>query len=133
MVCVAASDSLAVRPAARADLSDISDVIFRIEASNATGSGALEFTKDQLIYNSVTDTYHWNTGAQYIFDAFSNPIGMLQNANLALLVNDSKRHLGRFAVQAGASETTFTITLAQLTFATLPADLTAAARAWRRT
>ena len=112
-------------PAALANLSDISNVIFRIEASNATGTGAVEFTKDQLVYNPVSDTYHWNTGTHFIEDALFNPIATLQNANLGLRINDSKRISGAFAVQAGSSDTTFTITLAQLTFTTLPGGLAA--------
>jgi hypothetical protein len=112
-------------PAVLADLSDISNVIFRIEASNATGSGSLEFTRDQLTYDSGSDTYHWNVGAEFILDAFATPIATLQNASLALTINDSKRISGAFAVQAGDSDTTFNITMAQLTFGTLPADLTA--------
>lgn len=122
---LALAAALLMAPGVLADLSDISNVIFRIEASSTVGSGSLEFTKDQLIYDSGTDSYHWNAGAQYILDAFSTPIATLQNASLALTVNASKRISGTFAVQAGESDTTFAITMAQLTFPTLPADLTA--------
>jgi hypothetical protein len=115
--------ALALAPGALADLSDISDVIFRIEASNDSGTGVLEFTKDQLTYNPSTDTYTWNTGTQFIFDEFFNPIATLQNANLALQMNDLKKVAGAFAVQAGDTDTTFTLTLAQLTFDTLSPPL----------
>jgi len=115
---------LALACGASADLSDISDTIFRIEATNATGTGFLEFAKSQLTYNPVTDSYHWNTGSQFILDEFFTPIATLQNANLALTVNDTKKIAGAFAVQSGDTDTTFTITMAQLTFDTLPASLT---------
>jgi hypothetical protein len=117
--------ALFIASAGFADLSNISNVIFRIEATNGTGTGFLEFTKDQLVYNPVTDTYHWNIGSQPILDAFFNPIATLQNANLALRVNDIKKIAGAFAVQAGETDTTFTLTMAQLTFNTLPASVTA--------
>lgn len=125
--CLLTLGLLLLVPATRADLSDISNVIFRIEATNSTGTGALEFTKDQLVYNPVTDTYHWNIGTQVIEDALFNPIATLQNANLALQMNATKKIAGAFAVQSGDTNTTFTITMAQLSFDTLPAPLASAA------
>lgn len=110
--------------AATADLSEISDVIFRIEAANETGSGFIEVTKDQLSYHPSTDSYHWDTGSQVIFDDLFNPIATLQNANLALMVNASKKIAGGFSLQAGDSDTTFLIQLPQLSFDTLPEALT---------
>ncbi len=118
--------ALIIAPAGFADLSQISDVIFRIEATNATGTGFLEFTKADLVYNPVSDTYHWNQSlAMPIEDGFGDTIATLQNANLALRINDVKKIAGAFAVQAGETDTTFTLTMAQLTFNTLPASVTA--------
>jgi hypothetical protein len=125
--CLSLGLVLALASGALADLSDISDVIFRIEASNDTGAGVLEFTKDQLTYNPTTDTYTWNTDTQFILDEFFTPIATLQNANLALQMNATKKIAGAFAVQSGDTDTTFTMTMAQLSFDTLPAPLTMAA------
>ncbi len=113
---------LLVAATAPADVPGISDVIFRIEATNATGSGFLEFTSDQLVYNPVSDSYHWDmVVATVIENEFGDAIATLQNANLGLLINDSKKIAGAFAVQAGTSDTTFSIQLPQLSFSTLPA------------
>jgi hypothetical protein len=109
---------------ASADLSEISDVIFRIEATNATGTGFIEVTRDQLVYHPTTDSYHWDTGPQIIYDDLLEPVATLQNANLALLVNATKKTAGGFSVQAGDTDTTFTIQLPQLSFDALPEALT---------
>ncbi|NLG44725.1 MAG: hypothetical protein GX547_15900 [Phycisphaerae bacterium] len=119
--CLSIGLVLALASGALADLSDISEVIFRIEASNASGTGVLEFTQDQLVYNANTDTYIWNTGTQFIFDEFFTPIATLQNANLALQLNSTKKIAGAFAVQSGSTDTVFTITMPQLSFANLAA------------
>ncbi len=108
------------------DLDDISNVIFRIEATNGAGTGVLEFTRDELVYNPVSDSYHWNTGTQVIFSDTFDVIATLQNANLGIYQNDPKKIAGAFAVAAGDSDTTFTIQLPQLSFDALPASATAA-------
>ncbi len=124
-VTFAALAMLVAVSSASADLSGISDVIFRIEATNATGTGFIEVTKDQLVYHPTTDSYHWNLPASLvIFDDLFNPIATLQNANLAILKNATKKIAGAFAVQAGDSETTFDIQLPQLSFGTLIEPLT---------
>jgi hypothetical protein len=116
---------LAAVSSASADLSGISDVIFRIEATNATGTGFIEVTKDQLVYHPTTDSYHWNLPVSLVIqDDLFQTIATLQNANLAILKNATKKIAGAFAVQAGDSETTFEIQLPQLSFGTLPEPLT---------
>ena len=117
--CLSLGLVLALASGALADLSDISEVIFRIEATNASGTGVLEFTRDQLVYNPSTSTYIWNTATQFIYDQFFTPIATLQNANMALQLDSTKKIAGAFAVQSGSSDTIFTITMPQLTFATL--------------
>jgi hypothetical protein len=109
---------------ALADISDISEIIFLIQATNETGSGSIQVTSDQLVYHESSDTYTWTIGSQVIFDDLYNPIATLQNANLALMINDTKKIAGGFSVQAGDSETTFSIQLPQLSFDTLPEPLT---------
>jgi hypothetical protein len=110
-------------PTALADLSQISNVIFRIEATNASGTGYLEFTRDQLTYNPLNDSYTWSTGAIPIFDNEFDLIATLTNAQVAIRVDGVKKIGGAFAVQAGTTITTFVITLAQLTFNTLPPNV----------
>lgn len=124
--CLSLGLVLALASGALADLSDISEVIFRIEATNASGTGVLEFTRDQLVYNPSTSTYIWNTATQFIYDEFFTPIATLQNANMALQLDSTKKIAGAFAVQSGSSDTIFTITMPQLTFATLATPSAAA-------
>ncbi|MGD8454379.1 MAG: hypothetical protein PVJ57_21405 [Phycisphaerae bacterium] len=110
--------SLFVSPA----LAEVSPMIFRVEASNASGSGAIEFTADELIYDPDNGTWHWTTGEHEIVDDFGVPIAMLYFASLE--IREAPRIGGNFYLQAGTSLTTFEITLPQNSFPRLPADLT---------
>ncbi len=98
-------------------LADVSDIIFRVTATNEAGTGSFEATFDQMIYYPVQQAWVWGTGAVPIEDEFGTPIALLQNANV-LLQADPKIAVG-FSVQSGASLTTFTIESAVLSFPTI--------------
>ncbi len=101
----------------------ISDVIFRIEATNNEGTGYLEFTKDQLVYNPGTNQWTWSTGFHEILNEWGDPIATLDNATIGLIKDplpDKFYYISLgLAVHAGASDTVFFVQSAQLSFGTL--------------
>ncbi len=99
---------------------DVSDIIFRVTATNDAGSGSFEATFDQMVYYPTQQVWVWSTGAVPIMDDDfgTTQIAVLQNANV-LLQADPKIAMG-FSVQSGASLTTFTIESAVLSFPTIP-------------
>jgi len=99
-------------------IADLSGVAFRVEASNDTGTGAIEFGLNDLTYDKETNTWSWAQGSAIdILDEDEDIVATLQNANV-FIQGDPSINLG-FAVQAGGSDTTFTITTALLSFATI--------------
>ena len=110
-----------------ADAGDISNVIFRIEASNTIGSGYVEFTADQLTYNPTTNQWVWSTGYNEILDDM-DVIATLDSATLKLVkdpaaVNKPYYIEFGFTLHAGAADTDFFIKSALISFATLPPAL----------
>lgn len=101
---------------------EISEVIFRIEATSTAGTGALEFTADELIYDPDDGTWLWSTGPHEIVDDFGMPIATLYFASLR--IGDAQRIDGTFSLQAGPSLTTFEVMLPHKAFPSVPADLT---------
>ncbi len=100
---------------------DISDVVFRVEATNDSGSGSVEFTSDVLTYLPGLDAYTWTLPfATEIWDDDTPflQIATLQSGNL-LISADPKIALG-FSVISGDSDTAFTITSPLLGFTTIP-------------
>jgi len=66
----------------------ISNVIFRVEASNASGWGYKEFTADELVYNAGTNQWTWATGAWDIplnGAPGGDPIAQLGNATIGFV------------------------------------------------
>jgi hypothetical protein len=97
---------------------DLAGAAFRIEASNGTGSGVLEWGLNDLTYDKETNTWSWSQGSSIeILDEDEDVVATLQNANV-YIQGDPSINLG-FAVQAGDTDTTFTITTALLSFATI--------------
>ncbi len=116
---------------AAAQAGTISNVIFRVEASNAQGWGYAEFTSDQLVYNSGTNSYGWSTIATDIFkngDPFEDTIAMLNSATLTLVSSPAagsayRINLG-FNVGSGLSDTRFTIWSPKIGFnSTIPPSM----------
>lgn len=96
-------------------LGSISDVVLRIEASNSQGSGVWEVLYDEAFYQRSTDTYAWQLDAPtQIRNAAGQTIATISNAS-SMIVGDPVINLN-FLVIAGASDTTFTITSALLSF-----------------
>lgn len=96
----------------------ISDVVLRIEATNAQGTGVWEVMYDEAFYHRATDTYHWESAETAVI---SNASGQV----IATVVNASEMIIGdpvinlNFLVIAGAADTTFTISSALLSFPAL--------------
>lgn len=92
----------------------ISNVVFRIEASNANGTGFYEATFDQGVYIPDPGIFIWSGGPQQINDDSGRPIALLGQASTTI-VEDPVIGMG-FTVTAGLSDTTFTITSANVSF-----------------
>lgn len=109
-----------------ADAGNVSNVIFRIEASNTVGNGYLEFTSDQLTYNPATNQWVWTTGFNEILDGM-DVVATLDAATLKLVKDPDPTkpyylELG-FTVHAGEADTDFFIKSALIDFPTLPAAI----------
>jgi hypothetical protein len=102
-------------------VADISNVVFRIEATNAAGSGSFEVTKDKLKFNPQTGTYTWNLPAPITLTGVGGPVAVLDGADLTLK-SDPQVSLG-FAVLSGMTTTTFIIESALLSFPPIPAGV----------
>jgi hypothetical protein len=108
-----------------AEAGDISSIIFRIDATNTVGSGYLQFTSDQLVYNASTNQWVWSTGFNEILDG-TDVIATLDSATLKL-VKDPALHKPYyiefgFTLHSGTADTDFSITSALISFATLPPE-----------
>ena len=102
-------------------VADISEIVFRIEATNAAGSGSFEVTKDKLKFNPQTGMYTWVQLTPITLTGAGGSVAELTQATLALK-SDPQVNLG-FAVLSGTSTTTFTIDSALLSFPTIsPAE-----------
>jgi hypothetical protein len=115
---------LFVLSAPLAQAGDVSNVIFRIDATNAGGSGFLEFTADQLVYNPGTNRWGWNTGLVEIENGSGDTIAILDQANVQYVkdpVADSYYYIQLgFALHAGSSDTNISIQSALLSFPMIP-------------
>ena len=117
--------------AAIAHAGTISNVIFRVEASNAEGWGYAEFTSDQLVYHSGNHSYTWGATATDIFkngDPLEDAIAVLNSAALLLVsspaAGDAYRMNLGFNVTSGLSDTRFTIWSPKIGFgSTIPASM----------
>lgn len=96
----------------------ISNVVLRVEATNAQGTGVLEIPYDEACYHRSVDTYAWQMDqAQTIRNSSGQTIATLSSANTTI-IGDPVINLN-FLVIAGAADTTFTITSALLSFPTI--------------
>lgn len=102
-------------------VADISNVVFRIEATNAAGSGSFEVTKDKLKFNPLTGTYTWNLPAPITLTGVGGPVAVLDGGDLTLK-SDPQVSLG-FAVLSGTTTTTFIIESALLSFPPIPSSV----------
>lgn len=98
---------------------DTSDIVFSVTATNAGGSGTFEVPADDLIFDPATGGYRWAQQTPVpIFDEVTRGIvATLVTGNL-FIQTDPQINLG-FSVQAGDSDTEFTITSALLSFPTI--------------
>lgn len=102
-------------------VADISNIVFRIEATNAAGSGFFEVTKDKLKFNPQTGTYTWDLPSPITLTGVGGPVAVLDAADLTLK-SDPQVSLG-FAVLSGTTTTTFIIESALLSFPPIPASV----------
>lgn len=91
---------------------DLSNVVFRIEATNSLGSGVYEVTADQGSWDG--DTYTWGGGNVDIMDEGGNVIATLMHAQVNAVADPQVGIL--FDVVAGATDTQFTISSGELSF-----------------
>ena len=112
---------------ASASAGNISNVIFRIDASNTVGSGYLEFTSDLLTYVPATNQWTWSTGMQEIQDTGGDVIATLDAATLKLVKDPTVNkpyyiELG-LTLHAGTADTDFVVKSALIDFPTLPPEI----------
>lgn len=110
--------SLAMFLVTSAAVADFSPIVFRIEATNAAGSGYYEVPKEKLTFNPQTGMYTWVQLTPITLTGAGGPVAELKQATLALQ-EDPQVNLG-FVVMSGTSATTFTIDSALLSFPPIP-------------
>jgi hypothetical protein len=107
----------ATAPAALAGT--ISDVVLRIQATNAQGTGSVDVMYNAQNYNRTTDTYNWEAAEPMsIMNSSGQVIATLAEAS-EMIIGDPVINLN-FLVIAGNADTTFTITSALLSFPAMP-------------
>lgn len=102
----------ALLPSASADLSN---VVFRLEATSSLGTGVFEATADQGAWDG--DTYTWMGGGVDITNETGDVIATLMNARFVAIADPQVGIL--FDVVAGATDTQFTISSGELSFPTI--------------
>lgn len=106
----------------------LSGVVFEVMAQNANGTGHYQLNAGDLNYNSTTNKWWWSTTSaiSIVDDVTSMPIATLSDVSI-VYVEDPQVSFG-FQVQAGSTNTTFTISSGVLSFATIdPAEAFATA------
>ncbi|MEW6250875.1 MAG: hypothetical protein AB1716_09525 [Planctomycetota bacterium] len=101
----------------------ISTVIFRVEATNATGTGFFEVTSDQLTYNPATGVYSWSlAGPREVRTGGGQLVATVPTASLALIDEPARGPQVKmnWTADAGASTTTFMIRSALVSYFPLP-------------
>jgi len=96
----------------------LSDVFFRIEASNGTSSAAWEVRTDDpsVNYDPDTDTWSWSGGGISLMSG-DDTLAVLNNGSLT--IQEDPVIVIFFDVQAGGSDTVFSISSAVLSFPAL--------------
>lgn len=116
MLCLVGTVSAAV--------ADISNVVLRVQATNATGSGSFQAYLSQMTYNPGNQTWTWSLPTPVVIfdDVTFDPVATLNSATLTLRDNPalSSLVLMGFGVTAGTTETTFIIDSALVSFPTIP-------------
>jgi hypothetical protein len=107
---------------------DVSNIIFRIDATNTVGSGYLEFTADQLAYNPATNQWTWSTWFNEIKTAGGDVVATLDSATLKLVKDPAAANKPYylefgFTLHAGDSNTDFAIKSPLISFPTLPPSM----------
>jgi len=106
-----------------ANAGTVSDVIFRIDATNTVGTGYLDAHADELVYQPATNQWIWSRGLGDITTAGGDIVATLDSATLKLVKDPAATkayfmELG-FALRAGDSNTDFSILSALISFPTL--------------
>jgi hypothetical protein len=99
---------------------DISNVVFRIEATNSLGTAVWEGTVAEGYYDEALGQYDWAmTGPEIeLIDTTSGQVIATLQSAATTIIDDPQINL-TFAVQAGAVDTAFTIQSALLSFSAL--------------
>jgi MYXO-CTERM domain-containing protein len=106
----------------------VSPFAFRIEASNADGSGFVEIPLSDLVYNAGQQRYTWTPvlPVEVWGDDPINPVGVLNSATLTYQFGVFKRIGFAFNVQAGETDTVFSFETGTMGFDTISHVLSAA-------
>ena len=100
---------------------DISWVVFNVYAENEQGAGFLQLNLADGEYDPIAGTYFWSGGGMEIRDSFTNDvIATLDSGDISYFAGGGQGGTAgsmpginlNFAVQAGFSDTTFTISSA---------------------
>lgn len=110
--------ALAIAGAAYTAHAELDGLAFNVQASNADGTGSYSAPLSDFDYDPVTNTYTWRLGAPVdIMNDNGDVIATLTGGN-AFVSGDPAVNFG-FSVEAGNSDTTFTINTASVTFAAI--------------
>lgn len=110
---------------------DISNTIFRIEATNDIGTGFQEFFASDLVFQPATNSWNWVAPAQTQIMQGANVLAVLESATLRFIKDPQANKPYyidlTFALQAGggASPTHFRVLTGQISFPALPVGVAA--------
>lgn len=108
---------------------DLSGDAFSITASNSDGTASYSASLEDMEWDAESNTWTWSLGAPVeLTDDEGDTIGWLNGGN-AFIAGDPAINFG-FAVQAGSSDTTFSISSAGLSFGTIASPLAQAGAAF---
>jgi hypothetical protein len=113
--------------AAPAAMADVSDTIFRIEATSTLGNAVLEVGSDQLVPDPATGGQRWELPAAYDLWGTTELIARLEQATVRIVDDPTNvpRILVNFTIIAGAADAEFLVNSPVVSFAPLPAALSA--------
>jgi MYXO-CTERM domain-containing protein len=101
----------------------VSNYALRVGASNASGSGSVDIPLSDLEFVPALNRYRWTQGlAEDIFDESSGRFIARLDSSTGFYAGDPQVNLG-FAVTAGSSLTTFTISSGLLSFAPIDSSV----------
>lgn len=127
LICIAALTAIAVPTVA-----DVAEPALRVEAVNDLGTGVFEVPLSAMTYDPAMHWYTYQGAGIDIETTQGTKVAELSEVSITLVDENqfSPRIVLNYNVQAGPSETLFTVTPGQVSFPTISAGLAEAVMSW---